>query len=220
MEEKELLTEMIADAIENKRFKELCEKLEDVNPVDIAEAMDGLDEKQVTVVFRLLKKETAADAFAYMEPDVQEALIKSLSDTELTVIVEDMEMDDAADLIEEMPANVVARILKNSSPERRKTINELLLYPEDSAGSIMNVEYISLRKEMTVEEAILKIQKIFQGCLNIFIIVVKCVFYISRCKCNCNIFFHGYVCPNCIIAKYFLLYTAFYRNFFYFTDAA
>ena len=123
MEEKELLTEMIADAIENKRFKELCEKLEDVNPVDIAEAMDGLDEKQVTVVFRLLKKETAADAFAYMEPDVQEALIKSLSDTELTVIVEDMEMDDAADLIEEMPANVVARILKNSSPERdRKSV--------------------------------------------------------------------------------------------------
>ena len=114
MEEKELLTEMIADAIENKRFKELCEKLEDVNPVDIAEAMDGLDEKQVTVVFRLLKKETAADAFAYMEPDVQEALIKSLSDTELTVIVEDMEMDDAADLIEEMPANVVAISLSRS----------------------------------------------------------------------------------------------------------
>ena len=161
MEEKRPLYEVISEALEKKQFKSLCEVLDAENPVDIAEALNDLDdEKQVTLVFRLLKKEAAADAFAYMDPDVQEALIKSLSDTELKAIVEEMEMDDAADLIEEMPANVVARILRNASPQTRKAINELLLYPEDSAGSIMTPEYVSLKKTMTVAEAFDHIRRV------------------------------------------------------------
>ena len=97
MEEKKELCQVISEALEKKQLKALCEILDEENPVDIAEALNDLDdEKQVTLVFRLLKKETAADAFAYMEPDVQEALIRSLSDTELSAIVEEMEMDDAA----------------------------------------------------------------------------------------------------------------------------
>lgn len=161
MEEKKELCQVISEALEKKQLKALCEILDEENPVDIAEALNNLDdEKQVTLVFRLLKKETAADAFAYMEPDVQEALIRSLSDTELSAIVEEMEMDDAADLIEEMPANVVARILKNASPQTRKAINELLLYPEDSAGSIMTPEYVSLKKSMTVAEAFEHIRRV------------------------------------------------------------
>ena len=161
MEEKRPLYEVISEALEKKQFKSLCEVLDAENPVDIAEALNDIDdEKQVTLVFRLLKKEAAADAFAYMDPDVQEALIKSLSDTELKAIVEEMEMDDAADLIEEMPANVVARILRNASPQTRKTINELLLYPEDSAGSIMTPEYVSLKKTMTVAEAFDHIRRV------------------------------------------------------------
>lgn len=153
MEETDILQSTIRDMVACRRFKQLKEILEKENAVDLAEAFEGLSEKDITIAFRLLSKELAADVFVSMEPDVQQMLIRSFNDRELKEIVDEMYLDDAVDIIEEMPANVVARILRNTDAETRKTINEILLYPEDSAGSIMTPEYVSLRKTMTVEQA-------------------------------------------------------------------
>ena len=150
----------IKELIENKKMNKLHEKLEYINCADFPALFEELDKEQIIVIYRLLSKERAAEVFAELDSDVQEALINSLTDKELQNIIDQLFMDDATDLIEEMPANVVKRILKNINSENRKIINELLKYPDDSAGSIMTVEFVDLKENMTVQEAFDRIKKI------------------------------------------------------------
>ncbi|MBQ7245663.1 MAG: magnesium transporter [Firmicutes bacterium] len=150
---------MLKALIEGKKYRTLKDVLITMNPADIALVLEEFDEESVTLIFRLLPKDQAAETFVEMESDMQETLIKGFSDHELREVLEEIYVDDAVDLIEEMPANVVKRILAQADPQMRKEINELLRYPEDSAGSIMTTEYISLRPDMTVSEAITKIRK-------------------------------------------------------------
>jgi magnesium transporter len=145
--------------LEEKKYSTLRDILVTMNPSDIAALFGELEEKQIPLIFRLLPKEQAAETFVEMEPDAQELLIKSFSDNELKEIVDELYVDDAADLVEEMPANVVKRILKQADPEMRSRINQILRYPDNSAGSIMTTEYVSLRPAMTVGEAILRIRR-------------------------------------------------------------
>lgn len=162
LEEREELTkDRILDLLEQRQFKELKEELEtNMYPVDLADIMEELEPKQVVMIFRLLAKEEAAETFTFMNSDMRETLIGALTDSELEEVMEEMYLDDTADILEELPANVVDRLLMATDKETRAQINQLLQYPEDSAGSVMNVEYIALRKEMTVEEAILKIRQV------------------------------------------------------------
>ena len=156
----ELNSEILLELLDAREFKKLKEKLENMHPVDIVEVMEEVGERQRVLMFRLLAKEEAAEVFTDMNSDMREDLINALTDSELEEVMEEMYVDDTVDVVEEMPANVVDRLLKATDEETRKQINALLQYPEDSAGSIMNIEYISLRKEMTVEEAILKIRQV------------------------------------------------------------
>ena len=142
-----------------KDYRTLRKKMEDMNVVDIAFAMDEMDDEDSLKLFRILPKDMAADVFAELELDDQQYIIASMSDTEASHIIDNLMADDATDLLEEMPANVVKKILAKASPETRADINHLLRYPEYSAGSIMTVEFIDLREMMTVEDAILKIKR-------------------------------------------------------------
>ena len=155
----EIVEKAILKMLEDKKYAALREILVVMNPSDIAVLFSGMEEKQIPLLFRLLPKELAAESFVEMEPDAQELLIRGFSDNELKEIVDELYVDDAADLVEEMPANVVKRILKQADPEMRRSINQILRYPEYSAGSIMTTEYVSLRPNMTVEEAILRIRR-------------------------------------------------------------
>lgn len=157
---KEELKEQIIELLENKRYSNLYQYIDQLNPQDLSLLFEELSEEDMVLLFRLLKKDEAADVFSYMEPDLQEKLINCLTDKELKLVVDELFMDDTVDLIEEMPSNVVKRILKTVNKEDRKTINELLKYPEDSAGSIMTTEFIDLKINMTVEDAFEKIRKI------------------------------------------------------------
>ncbi len=160
-EREELTIERIQEMLSARRFKELKEELENnMYPVDLADILEEVDEKQLVLIFRLLVKEEAAETFAYMNSDLRELLIDALTDSELEEVMEEMYLDDTVDVLEEMPANVVDRLLLVTDEERRALINQLLQYPDDSAGSVMNVDYIALSKEMTVEEAILKIRQV------------------------------------------------------------
>lgn len=150
----------VVELLEAHDFKQLKEDLGSVHPVDIVDILEELDKKQRTLVFRLLAKEEAAEVFTDMNSDMREDLINALTDSELEEVMDEMYVDDTVDVLEEMPANVVDRILTVTDEETRQKINALLQYPEDSAGSIMNIEYISLRKEMTVADAILKIRQV------------------------------------------------------------
>lgn len=123
------------------------------NEADIAEFMEELDRNQGMLIFRMLPKDQAADVFAFLEPDVQEHIINSINDAEVSKIVEDLFVDDAVDMLEELPATVVKRVMRAATPETRKLINQFLQYPENSAGSIMTAEYIGLKKYMNVEQA-------------------------------------------------------------------
>lgn len=152
--------ELILELLENRQYKELKTELENMHPVDIAEMLEEFDEKQVLLVFRLLGKDEAAETFTEMNSDMQEMLINALTESELKEVMDEMYLDDTVDVLEEMPANVVDRLLMATDEETRQQINMLLNYPEDSAGSIMNVEYIAFQKDMTVEEAILKIRQV------------------------------------------------------------
>lgn len=157
----ELTEERILEMLEKRQFKELKDELENnMYPVDLAEILEEFEQKQLVMVFRLLVKEEAAETFAYMNSDMREILINALTDSELEEVMEEMYLDDTVDVLEEMPANVVDRLLLVTDEEKRAQINQLLQYPEDSAGSVMNVDYIALSKEMTVEEAILKIRQV------------------------------------------------------------
>ncbi len=155
----EIMEKALIKMLEEKKYATLRDILITMNPSDIAGLFSGLEEKQIPLLFRLLPKEEAAETFVEMEPDAQELLIRGFSDNELKEIVDELYADDAADLVEEMPANVVKRILRQADPEMRNTINQLLRYEENTAGSIMTTEYVTLRPTMTVEEAILRIRR-------------------------------------------------------------
>ena len=155
----EIVEKAIITMLEEKKYVALKEIMLTMNPADVAEIFFDLKEHQIPLLFRLLPKELAAEAFAEMEPDTQELLIRGFSDNELKELLDELYADDAAELAEEMPANVVKRILKQAEPEMRSAINQILRYPENSAGSMMTTEYVSLRPEMTVEESILRIRR-------------------------------------------------------------
>lgn len=159
-EEMEVMFERISFCFETRKFADLRILLLDMEPADIAAYMENnLSEKEQLMFFRILPKELASDVFVEIDSDMQESLIKAFSDKELKAVIDDMYLDDTVDMIEEMPANVVKRILKNSTPEDRKQINELLEYPEDSAGSIMTTEFISFSPSTTIESAFEKIRR-------------------------------------------------------------
>ncbi len=145
--------------LESKKYSTIKDILITMNPSNIAALFNELDEERAPLLFRLLPKETAAETFVEMETDLQEHLIKGFSDSELREVVAELYVDDAADLVEEMPANVVKRILAQADPQMRREINEILQYPDNSAGSIMTTEYVSLRPQMTVDEAIKRIRR-------------------------------------------------------------
>ena len=155
----EIVAKALEQMLENKKYATVRDILVTMNPADIAAVFADMEEERLPLLFRLLPKELAAETFVEMEVDAQELLIRSFSDNELKEIVDELYVDDAADLVEEMPANVVRRILQQASPEMRKSINQILRYPENSAGSLMTTEYVSLRPGMTVEEAILRIRR-------------------------------------------------------------
>lgn len=160
-EREELTIERIQEMLERRQFKELKEELaNNMYPVDLADILEEVDEKQLVLIFRLLVKEEAAETFSYMNSDQREILINALTDSELEEIMEEMYLDDTVDVLEEMPANVVDRLLMVTDEEKRVQINQLLQYPEDSAGSVMNVDYIALSRDMTVEDAIMKIRQV------------------------------------------------------------
>ena len=145
--------------LDEKKYQTLKDILTTLNPADIAAVFEELDEERMPLLFRLLPKETAAETFAELEPQWQEILIRAFSDTELREVVNELYVDDAADLVEDMPANVVKRILAQADPQMRREINEILRYPSGSAGSIMTTEYVSLRPDMNVSQAIERIRR-------------------------------------------------------------
>lgn len=155
----EIVEKALLSMLADKKYATLRDILVTMNPSDIAGLFGGLEETQIPLMFRLLPKELAAETFVEMEPDAQELLIQGFSDNELKEVLDELYVDDAADIVEEMPANVVKRILKHADPEMRSSINQILRYQENSAGSIMTTEYISLRPHMTVGEAILRIRR-------------------------------------------------------------
>ena len=154
------MDEEVVSMIEKRKFNNLKKYLQSVNSADLPSLFDELNEEKQLIVYRLLSKEKAAEVFAELDPDVQEKLINGFSDKELKNVIDELFMDDTVDLIEEMPSNVVKRILRNIDSSDRKIINELLNYPEDSAGSIMTTEFIDLKENMTVEQALAKIKRI------------------------------------------------------------
>lgn len=160
--DKELALELIG----NKQFAALKSDLQEMNPADLAFLISELDEyedfseKQLIMLYRILPKELAAESFTYMDSDTQMKLINIFSDKELRYVIDELYIDDTVDIIEEMPANVVSRILRNTDPETRKQINELLKYPKDSAGSVMTTEFVYFDRDITVKEAFERIRKI------------------------------------------------------------
>ena len=154
------MIEKIIELLSQNNYKELKALLRESNEADVAECLKELEKEDLAIVFRLLNKDEAADIFARMDDGSQEMLVELMSDSELASIISKLYVDDAADLIEELPANLVTKVLKNTSATKRKTINEILKYPEDSAGSIMTTEYVDLHKNDTVKDAFDRIRKI------------------------------------------------------------
>ena len=154
------MEEKILELIEARKFGGLKELLSEMNPADIAEILEEVSEKDLPVIFRILPKELAADTFVEMDSEMQQLLIEAFSDTELKEVMDELFMDDTVDIIDEMPATVAKRILKQAGAAKRKMINQLLAYPDDSAGSIMTTEYVDLKKGMTVDEAFDRIREI------------------------------------------------------------
>lgn len=157
--ELEELEEQFKELIKNKQLKEAKALIENLNEVDVAFLIDELDPTTGTVVFRMLPKDIAADVFANFDSEQQQAIIRSSTDAEIKAIMDELYFDDKVDMLEEMPSNVVNSLLKYSAPEERNLINQFLKYPENSAGSLMTIEYVSLKKEMTIEESFRKIKR-------------------------------------------------------------
>lgn len=153
MDEENEILEEVKKLIESKKINHLHDYLETINSADLPSILEEITEDQAIMVFRLLSKEQAAEAFVLMEADEQEKLINYLTDSEIKNVMNELYMDDAVNLIEEMPSNVVKRILANTKPENRKIINELLKYPDETAGSMMTTEFIDLKENMTVADA-------------------------------------------------------------------
>ena len=147
------MKEKILALLEQKKYPEIATLVKDMNPADAAVLLEELPQQSMPLIFRLLPKELAADAFAYMDGDTQELLIQGFTDKELDEVMGEMFLDDTVDLIEEMPANVVKKILRHVDEETRKMINQVLNYPKDSAGAMMTMEYVDLKRSMTVEQA-------------------------------------------------------------------
>ncbi|MBQ9928576.1 MAG: magnesium transporter [Lachnospiraceae bacterium] len=152
--------EVIRELLETKQYTSLRQKIADMNTADIAAVMEEMEEEELLKIFRILPKSMAADVFSYLEVDSQQYIITRLSEREAGNIIDNLMADDATDLLEEMPANVVKKLLASASAETRRDINHLLQYPEDSAGSIMTVEYVDLKENMTVEDAIARIRQV------------------------------------------------------------
>ncbi len=150
----------ILELLKNRQYTNLRQHLAEMNHADIAVIMEKLPEEEMLKVFRILPKDMAADVFSYLEVESQQFIITSLSDKEAANIIDNLMADDATDFLEEMPANVVKKLLANANPETRRDINHLLRYPEDSAGSIMTVEYVDLKENLTVAEAIERIRNV------------------------------------------------------------
>jgi magnesium transporter len=153
------LLEKIEEYIVRKRYADLRDLLSPMEAPDIARLCEEIDEEKIPLVFRLLPKELAAEVFVELDSDQQELLIQGFSNTELKEVLDELYLDDTVDIVEEMPANVVKRILRHSDPEMRRSINEILKYPEDSAGSIMTTEFVDLKETMTVEDALKRIRR-------------------------------------------------------------
>lgn len=151
--------EEILQLLEEKSYRQLREATEDMQPADLAEMLEEMDLRQRLLVFRLMKKDVAAETFAYLDNDARSEMVEAFSDAELTSALEQMALDDAADLLEEMPASVVKRVLSRSDPHTRDALNRLLNYPADSAGSIMTPEYVRLRRGTTVADAFTAIRR-------------------------------------------------------------
>ena len=149
----------ISELCTKKEFHKIKDILVEINPTDIAAIFEELPKEQMLLLFRLLPKEEAAETFVELDGDTQEALITAFSDTELKEVIDELYLDDTVDIIEEMPATVVKRILKNTDSQTRKSINTLLKYPEDSAGSIMTPEFVDLKRDSTVEDAFKRIRR-------------------------------------------------------------
>ena len=154
------MRDQLIELLETKQYSKLRHEVADMNEADIAAVMDSMEDEESLKMFRILPKDLAADVLPMLEVDDQKYIIMQLSQKEASNIIDNLMADDATDLLEEMPANVVKKILANASPETRKDINHLLQYPDDSAGSVMTVEFVDLREEMTVQDAIDRIRKI------------------------------------------------------------
>ena len=159
-EELDVYLEKIEELIRSKQYPQLRDLFLPMEPADIALLLEESKEEEMPLLYRLLPKELAAEVFVELEPDSQEMLINGFSNAELKEVLDELYLDDAVDIVEEMPASVVIRILDKATPEMRKSINEILKYPEDSAGSIMNMEFLSLKKDMTVTDAFKRIRRI------------------------------------------------------------
>ena len=159
-ENKDLEVDVIRELLETKQYTRLRQKVAEMNTADVAAIMEEMEEEELLKIFRILPKSMAADVFSYLEVDNQQFIIVSMSDKEAANIINNLMADDATDLLEEMPANIVKKLLANANAETRRDINHLLRYPEDSAGSIMTVEYVDLKESMTVEDAIARIRQV------------------------------------------------------------
>ena len=157
-----MINPQIDEMYRNKEYAKLRDLLREMEPADIAELLTDaeLEEDELIVMYRILPKELAADVFVEMDTEMQETLIKSFNDRELEEVMDQLYLDDTVDILEEMPANVVRRILRHTDPELRRSINTVLHYPRDSAGSIMTIEYVDLRKDMTVQDAFTRIRRV------------------------------------------------------------
>jgi magnesium transporter len=153
------MIDTILEFLVQKNYKQLKEFLAEENPADIAEVISELDENDAILVFRLLSKDTGAEVFAYMDKDTHIGILENINEDEITYLMNNLFMDDTVDILSELPANYVTRVLQNVSEARRKLINHFLQYPDDTAGSIMTIEYMDLRKDMTVKEAIERVKK-------------------------------------------------------------
>ena len=158
-ENRDSLLESIEEMLRQKQYAALRDQLDELEPADIASLFEDLPEEALPLLFRILPKEPAAEVFVELDPEQQEMLIRGFSNTELREVLDELYLDDAVDIVEEMPANVVKRILKHADPETRKQINEILKYPEDSAGSLMTTEILDLKRTMTVSDAFKRIRR-------------------------------------------------------------
>ena len=150
----------LSELLETKKYRLFGEKINEMNPVDIADFFEKLEAEQLPTVLGLIKKDVSAEVFAELDGDMREKLVSSMTDRQLSFVFEELYLDDAAEVTKELPANLVHRIMKSVTPETRAQINRLLSYPEDSAGSIMTTEYVTLRADSTVEEAFANLRRV------------------------------------------------------------